>query len=259
MSDLQCGQFGRATSRSRPIPNSLWGRRAPIWPIPPSRSCSSRPNISRNSARSLPRGESGAHGTRNLGGASERRQWRSRRQAGVRNRQGALPRPRAWRKRADRDAGRAAVDQFGRSRARSDLRAAPSHSRGAPGPRFASRSGPWRREPAKRCWIASTNIGTRRPMSAQRRWRGPRRRCSFIISASNPARRDFFNASRAMSSSPAAICAPRRRSFVKAPVRNPVCGLRASPAICRSCCCESRKSKLSMSPVRCCKPTNIGG
>ena len=36
-------------------------------------------------------------GTRTLGGASERRQWRSGRQAGVRNRQGALPGPRTRR------------------------------------------------------------------------------------------------------------------------------------------------------------------
>ena len=80
-------------------------------------------------------------------------------------------------------------------------------------------------------------------MSAQRRWRGPRRRCSSITLASTPAKPDFFNASQATSSSLAAICAPRRMSFGKAQVRNRVCGLKASPAICRSCCCESPRSE----------------
>ena len=37
-----------------------------------------------------------------------------------------------------------------------------------PGRRFASPSGPWRQRRARRCWIAWTNIGTRRHMSAQR-------------------------------------------------------------------------------------------
>ena len=50
---------GRAKSRSHPMPNSLWGRKAPMSLIPPSRSCSSRPNIWRTSARSSRRGESG--------------------------------------------------------------------------------------------------------------------------------------------------------------------------------------------------------
>ena len=111
------------------------------------------------------------------------------------------------------------------------------------GPRFASRSGPWPQGRAQRCWIASTNIATPRHMSARRRWPGPRRRCSCITSASSPARPDFFNASPATSSSPARDCAPRRIPFGRAPVRNPVCGLRAFPAICRSCCCESPRSK----------------
>ena len=74
-----------------------------------------------------------AHRARNLGRASERRQRRVRRQAGIRDRPGALARSRAWRQRADRDVGRAAFDQFDRSGARPDLRVAPSRQSGARG------------------------------------------------------------------------------------------------------------------------------
>ena len=77
--------------------------------------------------------QTGAHRARNLGRASERRQRRVCRQAGIRDRPGALARSRAWRQRADRDVGRAAFDQFDRSGARPDLCVAPSRPKLAPG------------------------------------------------------------------------------------------------------------------------------
>ena len=182
-------------------------------------------------------------GARNLGGASERRRWRSGRQAGVRNRPGALPRPRPWRSRADRGDGRRPLTEFGRRRARSDLRVAPACSRraGRDGSRRLLDDGRGIARGAARS--ASTSIGTPRPMSARRRWPGPRRRCSSTISASTRAKPGCFNDSQAMSSTRAATCAPRRMPSGKAPARNRACGRRAFRAICRSCCCESPTSK----------------
>ena len=60
-----------------------------------------------------PRHATQAHARRagDLGRASQRRQRRGRGQAGVRDRPRALPRPRTGRRRADRDARRAAVDR----------------------------------------------------------------------------------------------------------------------------------------------------
>ena len=84
-----------------------------------------------------------------------------------------------------------AADQFGRRAVliRSSRCAGVFASR--LGRQFASPSGPWRQGHAQRCWIASTNIETQRHMSAQQRWRGPRRRCNSIISGSTRRSRTF--------------------------------------------------------------------
>ena len=152
-----------------------------------------RDRISRRHRRD-PRDPTAAHArrARDLGRASQRRRRRGRRRAGVRDRPGALPRPRTGRQRADRDARRAAADQLGRRRARSDFRAAPprAHRAGRDGPHRLLDDGGGDRAP--RCSTASTSTTTPRPMSGRRRSPGRRRRCSFIISASTPARPRLF-------------------------------------------------------------------
>ena len=87
---------GRATSRSHPMPNWRSGRRTRTSRIPPSRSCSSKPNIVADLGAILATRRKRTPTEPEIwAGASQRRQWRSRRQAGIRNRPGALPGTRA--------------------------------------------------------------------------------------------------------------------------------------------------------------------
>ncbi len=76
---------------------------------------------------------------------------------------------------------------------RSSACAAACGSRRAP--RRASRSGRWSRRRAARRSTWPTSITTRRPSNARSRWRGPRPRCSSIISASVRTRRTSSSAS----------------------------------------------------------------
>ena len=108
------------------------------------------------------------------------------------------------------------------------------------------------------CWIASTSIATRPPMSAPRRSLGPRDKSSFITWASGLERRPCFNVWLAMSSSRGGRCDPPRTRFVRAPARNPDCGRMGFRAICRSFWCESPTLRISTSFTRFCKLTSTG-
>ena len=111
----------------------------------------------------------------------------------IRNRQGAVPRPRAQCSGANRDAGRAAVWP---------IRSAPCSIRSsrcavvsASPPGATVRVAFWTMAAGTRAALLGLHrqtSGRRRPMSAQRRWPGPRRRCNCTISASSPAKPNLF-------------------------------------------------------------------
>ena len=198
-----------------------------------------------------------------MGGASERRQWRSHRQAGVRNRQGAIPRPRTGRRTpmAVMDARRltdsigAVLDPIFALRRRV-VRGARRVQR------FGSRSGRWRLQIARERLAGLHRQASRRGRlwSAPRRWPGPRRRCNSITSASTPAKPDFFNASQATSSLLAADFAPvvgRHSARLRSAIRSVVSGhfrRSADRAVA-----NRRDREHSMSPAKSCRLTNIGG
>ena len=83
-----------------------------------------------------------------------------------------------------------AVNQFGRDRARSDLRVR-RHVRVAPGATVRVAFWTMAAGTALALWTVSINIGTRRPTSARRRWLGPRRKSNCITSASIRRSRAF--------------------------------------------------------------------
>ena len=91
------------------------------------------------------------------------------------------------------------------------------------------------------------------------RWRGPRRRCNFIISASMRAK------PACSSASPVICCMQDRRCGLPpipscaAPADSRGSGPWAFPATCRSCCCASPTSRTSTSPANCCRRTSTGG
>ena len=65
----------------------------------------------------------------------------------------------------------------------------------------------------------------------------------------NPGEAGLFNASQAMCIYAGRDLAALVRDIRQGAGRNPVCGRRASPAICRSSCCESPTSRVSVSPA----------
>jgi len=167
----------------------VWDHKAQTWPTRPLRAvCRTEYSRTRRNRRDPPKRT--AFGTGALGGPSERRRRRSSPASRSSKPTGRASWAAGGRSHADRDHGRAAADQFGRGRARSDFRLAPTCSRGGRGDssRRLLDHGGGTREALLDWW---TNTGTRRHTNAQRPWPGLRRRFNSITSASIPASRTF--------------------------------------------------------------------
>ncbi len=127
----------------------------------------------------------------------------------VRDRPRAFPRSRARRPDADLGDRRTTALGHRRHRARSDLQPAPPRAdcAGCNRSRRVLDAGRAVARARPSTWPTSTT--TRPPSSARSRWRGPRPRCSFAISASDPTRRSSSSVSRIACSTPTRRCAPR--------------------------------------------------
>ena len=204
-----------------------------------------------------------ALGTRagNLGGASRRR----RRRGHGRSRR-SRPTGRAFSAaaatfaRADRRDGRPASVQHRRHGARSGLRAAPSRADRRRARPCASPSGP--------VVAASRDGRARSRRQAPRRQRLRARGHAGLDAGAGAAAPSRHRRRRGRPVSaprrPPALCrrvaaAVLRHHPPRRGRRRRRCGPRASPAICRSCCCGSTMSKTSTSPASCCRRTNTGG
>ena len=196
---------------------------------------------------------------RSVGGASRRGRGRSRGRGAIRDRPRALPRARARHPHADLGDRRPAALQYRRRRARSDLQPAPprAHTRGRHRARRVLDDGRALARPRRSIW--STNITIPAPSSARSRSRGPRRRCSFITSASAPTKRISSNVSPTVCSTPTRRCGLRPTFCGAAKADRRRSGPTESPAICRSCWRGSTRPRIWRSSASCCAPTNIGG